>query len=208
MSGANVPVALIASVDRQRIIGSGNDLVWREPEDQRWFRRQTMGCPVVMGRKTWDSLPPRFRPLPGRANLVVTRQADWQSDGAQVAHTLADALAMARAAAAASGAARVFVIGGGQLFAEALPLADLLLLTEIDTDLVMRVVWAGAAKEYGHWRVDMWKDRHPPLSTERMLQLLDAGLRRYKDELYSAHGVYEKYTHSFADQFEEVRRGQ
>ena len=80
--------------------------------------------------------------------------------------------------------------------------------TEIDTDLVMRVVWAGAAKEYGHWRVDMWKDRHPPLSTERMLQLLDAGLRRYKDELYSAHGVYEKYTHSFADQFEEVRRGQ
>lgn len=80
--------------------------------------------------------------------------------------------------------------------------------TEIDTDLVMRVVWAGVAKEYGHWRVAMWKDRHPPLSTERMLQLLDAGLRRYKDELYSAHGVYEQYTHSFADQFEEVRRGQ
>jgi dihydrofolate reductase len=128
-------LALIASVDRHRCIGSGNDLVWREPEDQRWFRRQTMGCPVVMGRRTWDSLPVRFRPLPGRANIVVTRQADWQSDGALVAHNLADALVQARQAAAASGAARVFVIGGGQLFAEALPLADTLLLTEIDADL-------------------------------------------------------------------------
>ncbi|HOB93136.1 MAG TPA: dihydrofolate reductase [Aquabacterium sp.] len=130
-----VPLALIASVDRQRIIGSDNELVWREPEDQRWFRRQTMGCPVVMGRKTWDSLPVRFRPLPGRVNIVVTRQGDWQSDGAQVAHTLADALAQARASAAATGAPRVFVIGGGQLFAEALPLADQLLMTEIDADL-------------------------------------------------------------------------
>lgn len=132
---STVPLALIASVDRNRCIGSDNELVWREPEDQRWFRRQTMGCPVVMGRRTWDSLPPRFRPLPGRANIVVTRQAGWQSDGAQVAHALAEALAMARAAAAATGAPRVFVIGGGQLFAEALPLADQLLLTEIDADL-------------------------------------------------------------------------
>ncbi len=131
----NIPLALIASVDRQRTIGSDNGLVWQEPEDQRWFRRQTMGCPVVMGRRTWDSLPVRFRPLPGRANIVVTRQAGWQADGAQVAHGLADALTLARQAATASGAARVFVIGGGQLFAEALPLADLLLLTEIDADL-------------------------------------------------------------------------
>jgi dihydrofolate reductase len=130
-----IPLALIASVDRQRTIGSDNGLVWHEPEDQRWFRRQTLGCPVVMGRRTWDSLPARFRPLPGRANIVVTRQADWRSDGAQVAHNLTDALVQARQAAAASGAARVFVIGGGQLFAEALPLADTLLLTEIDADL-------------------------------------------------------------------------
>jgi dihydrofolate reductase len=133
-----VPLALIASVDRQRHIGSDNELVWREPEDQRWFRRQTMGCPVVMGRRTWDSLPPRFRPLPGRANIVVTRQAGWRSEGApptHVAHDLAGALTQAQAAAAATGAPRVFVIGGGQLFAEALPLADQLLLTEIDADL-------------------------------------------------------------------------
>lgn len=79
--------------------------------------------------------------------------------------------------------------------------------TEIDTDLVMRVIRAGAVKKYGRWQVDSWKDRHTPLSTERMLQLLDAGLRRYKDELYSAHGVYEQYTFSFADQFLESPYG-
>lgn len=134
-NAAAIPLALIASVARNRTIGSDNGLVWHEPEDQRWFRRQTMGCPVVMGRRTWDSLPARFRPLPGRANIVVTRQPGWQAPGAQVAHVLADALALARRSAAATGAARVFVIGGGQLFAEALPLADQLLLTEIDADL-------------------------------------------------------------------------
>jgi dihydrofolate reductase len=136
--GADIPLALIASVDRNRTIGSDNGLVWHEPEDQRWFRRQTMGCPVVMGRRTWDSLPARFRPLPGRANIVVTRQTGWQADGTpptHVVHNLADALVLAQASAAATGAGRVFVIGGGQLFAEALPLADTLLMTEIDAEL-------------------------------------------------------------------------
>ena len=131
----NIPLALIASVARNGSIGQGSELVWREPEDRRWFRRQTMGCPVLMGRKTWDSLPARFRPLPGRANIVVTRQPGWAASGAQVAHTLMDALALARSAARQSAAPRIFVIGGGQLYAQALPLADQLLLTEIDADL-------------------------------------------------------------------------
>lgn len=130
-----VPLALIASVARNGVIGSDNTLVWHEPEDQRWFRRQTMGCPVIMGRKTWDSLPARFRPLPGRDNIVVTRQADWSAPGAVVAHGLADAVALGRQAAERVQARRIFVIGGGQLYAQALPLADELLLTEIDTDL-------------------------------------------------------------------------
>ena len=133
--GRPVPLALIASVARNGSIGQGSDLVWREPEDQRWFRRQTLGCPVVMGRKTWDSLPARFRPLPGRENIVVTRQPGWSATGAQVAHTLDDALVLARSAAQQSAAPRIFVIGGGQLFDQALPLADLMLLTEIDADL-------------------------------------------------------------------------
>ena len=132
---ATVPLALIASVARNGSIGNDNKLVWHEPEDQRWFRRQTLGCPVIMGRKTWDSLPARFRPLPGRCNIVLSRQPDGQANGAQLASNLDQALALARAAAQREGAVRIFVIGGGRLFAQALPLADLLLLTEIDADL-------------------------------------------------------------------------
>ncbi|MDT7835116.1 dihydrofolate reductase [Aquabacterium sp. OR-4] len=133
MSALEVPLALIASVDRQGSIGRGNELVWDEPADKRWFRQVTMGCPVIMGRKTWDSLPERFRPLPGRLNVVLTRQAGWLAAGAQVARDLTEALALARRQQ--PDARRVFVIGGGQLFAEALPLADELVLTEIDADL-------------------------------------------------------------------------
>ena len=124
-------LVLIASVARNGSIGQGGELVWHEPEDQRWFRRQTLGCPVIMGRKTWDSLPARFRPLPGRDNIVVSRQPGWSAPGATLAHSLSDAITQARRSAAP----RHVVIGGGQLYAEALALADPLLLTEIDADL-------------------------------------------------------------------------
>ena len=132
---SRAPLALIASVARNRSIGLGSELVWREPEDMRWFKRQTLGCPVIMGRKTWDSLPERFRPLPGRSNIVVTRQSDWRASGAQVAGTFERAVAMAHASIDQQPAPRIFVIGGGELYAAALPLADELLLTEIDADL-------------------------------------------------------------------------
>jgi dihydrofolate reductase len=94
----------------------------------------TMGCPVIMGRRTWDSLPKRFRPLPGRLNLVVTRQADWRAQGAQVAHSLDEALHMAveAAAQAETPPPRLVVMGGAQLYAQSLPRADELLLTEVD----------------------------------------------------------------------------
>ena len=135
LGGAQIPLVLIASVARNGSIGQGSELVWREPEDQRWLRRQTMGCPVVMGRKTWGSLPARFRPLPGRDNIVLTHQLGWTAAGALVAHTMDDALVLARNSAHNSRAPRIFVIGGAQLYAQALPLADQLLLTEIDADL-------------------------------------------------------------------------
>lgn len=122
-------VALIAAVARNRAIGRDNGLLWHEAADQRHFRQVTMGCPVIMGRRTWDSLPARFRPLPGRRNLVVTRNPGWQADGAEPMPSLAAALA------ACADAPRRFVIGGGQLYAEALPMADELELTEIDADL-------------------------------------------------------------------------
>jgi dihydrofolate reductase len=122
-------VVLIASVARNGVIGRGNELVWDEPQDKRFFRRVTMGHPVVMGRKTWDSLPERFRPLPGRRNIVVTRQPGWRADGADVAHSLEDALAMS------ASASRICVIGGAQLFEQALDAADELVLTEIERDI-------------------------------------------------------------------------
>jgi dihydrofolate reductase len=116
----------VAAVARGGVIGRGGALPWRIPEDARRFRALTMGHPVVMGRKTWDSLPDRFRPLPGRRNVVVTSNPAWQADGAERAGSLDDALGRLE------GAPRVFVIGGGELYAEALPLADELVLTEVD----------------------------------------------------------------------------
>jgi dihydrofolate reductase len=122
-------LALIASVARNGTIGRGNALVWDEPADKQFFKRTTMGCPVVMGRKTWDSVPSRFRPLPGRRNVVVTRQAGWQGAGAEVTHSLDEALRRV------ADAPKVFVIGGAELYAQALPRADELVLTEIDREI-------------------------------------------------------------------------
>jgi dihydrofolate reductase len=119
-------VVLIAAVARDGVIGDGQRMPWHLPEDLAHFKRVTLGHPVIMGRRTWESLPVRFRPLPGRRNLVVTRNAQWRSDGAEAFSALDTALA------ACAGAERVFVIGGGQLYAAALPQADELLLTEID----------------------------------------------------------------------------
>ena len=121
-------LSLIAAVAANGAIGRGNDLAFRFPEDQRFFRETTRGAPVVMGRSTWDSLPPRFRPLPGRRNIVLTRQAGWHADGAEAVATLDDALALA------GSVPRVFVIGGAQVYALALPQADELLLTEVARD--------------------------------------------------------------------------
>jgi dihydrofolate reductase len=121
-------VSLIAAVAANGVIGDGKDLIWRLPEDQRHFRALTMGAPVIMGRSTWDSLPARFRPLPGRRNLVLTRQPLWQAAGAEVVRTLDEALARV------ADRERVFVIGGAQIYALALPIADELALTEIERD--------------------------------------------------------------------------
>ncbi|MFT3955867.1 MAG: dihydrofolate reductase [Piscinibacter sp.] len=122
-------LVLIAAVARNLAIGRGGELLWQESEDQKHFRRVTMGCPVIMGRKTWDSLPARFRPLPGRRNIVVTRNPAWRAEGAEPAASLDAALALA------GDAAKVFVIGGAELYALALPRADQLVLTEIDAEL-------------------------------------------------------------------------
>ncbi len=111
------------------VIGANNTLPWHLPEDLAHFKRHTLGCPVIMGRKTWDSLPPKFRPLPGRLNLVVTRQSDWQAQGAQPAASLQDALAHC------GDALDAWVIGGAQIYAQALALAHSVVVTEIDVQV-------------------------------------------------------------------------
>ncbi len=110
------------------VIGSHNALPWHLPEDLAHFKRTTLGCPVIMGRKTWDSLPAKFRPLPGRLNVVVTRQPDWASDGALVVHSIEAARAAGPAEATA------WVIGGAELYAQTMPLASSAVVTEIDAD--------------------------------------------------------------------------
>lgn len=118
-------LALIAAVSSNGVIGAGGKLPWHLPEDLRFFRAQTMGRPVVMGRRTWESIG---RPLPGRRNVVVTRDAGYRAEGAELAVSLDEALARC------ANADEVFVIGGGELYRAALERADTMVLTEIRRD--------------------------------------------------------------------------
>ena len=118
-------ISLIAAVASNRAIGKDNQLLWQLPEDMRYFRETTRGKTVIMGRRTWESLPARFRPLPERHNIVVTRDPNYVAEGATIAHSLPDAIA------AIGGDAEVFVIGGAELYRQSLPLAQRLYLTEI-----------------------------------------------------------------------------
>ncbi|GAA2457832.1 dihydrofolate reductase [Agromyces soli] len=154
-SAAGVRIGLVWAEAHGGVIGAGGGMPWHVPEDLAHFKAVTLGAPVVMGRKTWDSLPERFRPLPGRANVVVTRQAEWSADGAQRAGSLDEALALAAEGTAADAdasaeAVRVWVIGGGELFRQALPRADRLEVTELD----LEVAGDAFAPEHGaEWRL-------------------------------------------------------
>lgn len=108
------------------VIGADGGMPWHVPEDLAHFKAVTLGAPVIMGRRTWESFPDRFRPLPGRRNIVVTRSDEWDADGAERAGSLDDALKLA------ADAAEVWVIGGGGIFREAIGRADVLEVTELD----------------------------------------------------------------------------
>jgi dihydrofolate reductase len=133
MSDRPFELVLIAAVARNGVIGRDGALPWHLAADMQHFRELTRDCPVVMGRRTWDSLSPRYRPLPGRSNIVVSRRPGWTAEGAQAAPSLQAALRLAQLRLGAS--KRVFVIGGAQLYREALPLADALELTEVQADV-------------------------------------------------------------------------
>jgi dihydrofolate reductase len=123
-------INLIWAEARQRVIGNKGTMPWQLPEDLAHFKEMTMGNPVIMGRKTWDSLPGNFRPLPGRTNIVITRQPDWRANGAEVASDLHEALQICEHIT--NKPKEVWIIGGAQIYAQALPLAQRVEMTRID----------------------------------------------------------------------------
>ena len=123
-------ISLIAALSSEhRGIGTQGELLWRISEDLVRFKKLTDGHPVIMGRKTWESLPEKFRPLPNRTNIIITRNSSYEAAGATLASSLEEAFS---AASKAAGAEEVFVIGGGELYKEALPRADRLYLTLVN----------------------------------------------------------------------------
>jgi len=142
-------IALIAALAENGVVGRDNQLPWHLPGDLPYFKRVTLGKPVVMGRKTWDSIG---RPLPGRANIVVSRQVGLQLEGATVVADIESALALASGIAAAAGVQELMVIGGAEIYALALPLAQRLYLTEVHAEV------AGDAW-FPPWNRDDWQER-------------------------------------------------
>lgn len=125
-------ISLIAAIGaRTRALGKDGDLLYKIPDDLARFRTLTKGHPVIMGRKTWESLPADFRPLPGRANIVVTRQEGYEAPGAAVVASIEEALTVAKRAV---GADEIFIIGGGEIYTLGLPHAHRLYLTLVEDD--------------------------------------------------------------------------
>lgn len=146
-------LSLIWAQAQDRVIGQGGDIPWQVPEDQANFRRLTKGSAVIMGRATWDSLPERFRPLPDRLNVVLTRDPAWSADGAVVAHSAKQALQEAL-----KSTPDVWVIGGGAVYAEFLPSAERLVVTEVDLSVpgdtfapAIGAEWAEEPDGAGDW---------------------------------------------------------
>ncbi|MBK6008574.1 dihydrofolate reductase [Ramlibacter ginsenosidimutans] len=147
---ATTRLGLIYARSRNGVIGKDNAMPWHLPEDLAHFKRTTLGAPVIMGRKTWDSLPPRFRPLPGRRNIVVTRDAQWQAAGAERVASLDEAIACV------AGEPQAWITGGAEIFRLALPRAHVAVVTEIEADMEGDV----HAPELGdNWR-EVARERH------------------------------------------------
>ncbi|GJM41009.1 MAG: dihydrofolate reductase [Ardenticatenaceae bacterium] len=122
-------LAIVVAVDKNGLIGVNNGLPWRLPDDMQWFVRQTLGKPVIMGRKTYESIPAKFRPLKGRHNIVLTRDERYEAPGATVVHSV-------NAALEAAGEVEEIIVGGGaNLYAQLLPHTNRIYLTVVDAEL-------------------------------------------------------------------------
>ena len=127
-----VRIAMIVAMAENRVIGRNNQLPWYLPNDLKYFKAVTMGKPIIMGRKTYESIG---KPLPGRTNIVVTTQPSWTADGVRVAHSIDEALTLAQSVAIVEGADEVMIIGGAQLYTEMLDRVERLYLTLIHAEV-------------------------------------------------------------------------
>ena len=143
------PIGLIWAQAANGVIGDAGSIPWHLPEDLAHFKELTLDGAVIMGRRTWDSLPERFRPLAGRHNVVITRQQGWTAAGATVVHSLADALA-------AASPATVWVIGGGEIYRQAMALADHLEVTEVDLDAAGDTIAPAVDAAFSRTAVTEW----------------------------------------------------
>jgi dihydrofolate reductase len=149
----DIPVVLVLAVSENGVIGRGNALPWDLPDDLQHFKRATMGCPILMGRKTFESVG---RPLPGRTNLVLTRDATWQALGVTVLTNVDEALVRAQAQASIDGSPAICVVGGAEIYRLCLPKADRLLITlvhgnvdgDATFDLSVLSDWREQGREY------------------------------------------------------------
>lgn len=124
-------VSMVVALGKDNVIGKDNGLLWHLPDDLKHFKNVTLGHPVIMGRNTWESIPEKFRPLPGRTNIVVTKNEEYDALGAITARSLEDAMEQAKLA---PGSEEICIIGGGQLYAATLPQTDRIYLTLVDDD--------------------------------------------------------------------------
>jgi dihydrofolate reductase len=150
-----VPIVLVAAMARNRVIGADNGLPWRMRSDMQHFKAATMGKPLVMGRKTWQSIG---RPLPGRRTIVVTRDPGFTAEGVDVAGSLEAGLERGQVVAREMAADAVIVAGGGAIYAQALPLADRLILTELALDAAGDAVFPALPPQ--DWR-EVGRVAHP-----------------------------------------------
>lgn len=147
-------ISLIAALSKNRVIGKDNDLPWRLPDDMKYFMQTTSGHHVIMGRKNYDSLPEKFKPLPNRTNIIVTRQKDFKAKDCLVVNSIEEGVAIANT----NMETELFIIGGAQIYAQALPLAHYLYLTEIKAEIPGDTLFPEIDKR--HW-LEISRKPHP-----------------------------------------------